>query len=97
MKDIIIDQIIGHLGAAQGQRSVRDDAIIAAHIDDAMTAAKALRDKQAEEIVWLQSMLSDAVELLETGSSGLVAGCAEDIRWIDRCDKLLERHRERNK
>lgn len=45
----LIDQIIGHLGAAQVQRSVRDDAIIASHIDQALTAAKALRDKMKKE------------------------------------------------
>lgn len=44
MKELI-DQIIGHLGAAQCQRSARDDPIIAAHIDEALTAAKELRDR----------------------------------------------------
>lgn len=48
MKDLI-DQIIGHLGAAQVQRSVRDDPIIAAHIDAALTAAKALREKMRDQ------------------------------------------------
>lgn len=41
----LIEDIIGHLGAAQAQRSVRDDSIIAVHIDEALTAAKALRER----------------------------------------------------
>lgn len=45
----LIDQIIGHLGAAQVQRSVRDDPIIASHIDQALTAAKELREKMRKE------------------------------------------------
>lgn len=40
----LLDQIIGHLGAAQVQRSAHDDAIIASHINQALTAANDLRD-----------------------------------------------------
>lgn len=93
----LIEQIIGHLGAAQVQRTTSNDQIIAGHVDDALTAAKALRDAAAEEITWLQAMLSDAVELLETAQSGFIPGCGADTRWTDRCDKTLERYRARNK
>lgn len=48
MNDLLED-IIGHLGAAQVQRSARDDSIIAAHIDAALTAAKELREKMRKE------------------------------------------------
>lgn len=41
----LIEEIIGHLGAAQVQRSARDDSIIAVHIDESLTAAKELRDR----------------------------------------------------
>lgn len=40
----LIDDIIGHLGAAQVQHSASlDDDIIARHVADALTAAKKLR------------------------------------------------------
>lgn len=42
---------------------------------------------------WLQAMQADACDLLETGQSGCIPGCAEDLRWTERCDKWLERHR----
>lgn len=38
-----LDEIIGHLGAAQIQRAASDDKIIAEHIDAALDAAKRLR------------------------------------------------------
>lgn len=38
-----LDEIIGHLGAAQIQRAASDDKIIAVHIDAALDAAKRLR------------------------------------------------------
>lgn len=45
----LLDQIIGHLGAAQVQRAPNDDSIIAHHVDEALTAAKALRKKMRKE------------------------------------------------
>lgn len=94
----LIEDVIGHLGAAQVQGIPSDEQIVAKHIDEALTAAKALRDTPtAEEITWLQAMLSDAVELLETAQSGFIPGCGADTHWTDRCDKTLERYRARNK
>lgn len=46
----LLDQIIGHLGAAQVQHSASiDDDIIARHVADALTAAKALRRECKEQ------------------------------------------------
>ena len=39
----LIEEIIGHLGAAKSQRSTTDDAIISKHLDDALAKAQTLR------------------------------------------------------
>lgn len=43
MEKILLERIIGRLGAAAVQRSFHDDAIIASHIDEALAAAQALK------------------------------------------------------
>lgn len=49
MEKILLDRIIGRLGAAAVQRSFHDDRIIADHIDEALAAAQALAAELAKE------------------------------------------------
>lgn len=49
MEKILLDRIIGRLGAAHAQRAWINDNIIADHINEALAAARALKLELAKE------------------------------------------------